>query len=120
MAIKDVKQYYYTMQAQYMEMQSDLADFEQAFVDGYITEDQLATAREEIDKLKVNYDRLTYIMYLLEIPNRPRKKVQHARASKDLQEFFTQASASSAEVELENRSALAALRKELNRLNSIK
>ena len=120
MAIKDVKQYYYTMQAQYMEMQSDLADFEQAFADGYVTEDQLAAAREDIDKLRVNYDRLTYIMYLLEIPNRPRKKARHAKASKDLQEFFAEASAGSAEVELENRSALEALRKELNRLKSIK
>ena len=30
MALKDVKKYYFTMLAQYLEMKADLADFEQA------------------------------------------------------------------------------------------
>ena len=41
MAIKDVKQYYYSMQAQYLEMKADLQDFEEALAAGYITEEQL-------------------------------------------------------------------------------
>ena len=58
MAIKDVKRYYYQMQAQYLEMKADLADFEQALQDGFITEEQLAAAKEEVVKIKNNYDRL--------------------------------------------------------------
>ena len=48
MAIKDAKQYYYTMLNQYLEMKADLADFEQALADGHITEEQLEAVREEV------------------------------------------------------------------------
>ena len=48
MAVKDVKEYYYKMLAQYLEMKADLADFEQALKDGFITEDQVVEAKEEL------------------------------------------------------------------------
>jgi predicted RNA-binding protein associated with RNAse of E/G family len=62
MAIRDVKDYYFKMVAQYLEMKADLADFEQALKDGFITEDQMQAAFDEVDKVQQNYERLSYIM----------------------------------------------------------
>lgn len=116
MAIKDVKHYYYTMQAQYLEMKTDLADFEQALTDGFITDDQLQAARDEVTRLENNYDRLSYIMYLLELPNRPEKKAKHARASAGVLKYLTGQNATTEAVYMENVSALDHLRKELKQL----
>ena len=116
MAVKDVKKYYYQMQAQYLEMKADLADFEQALQEGFITEDQLLAAKEEVIRVENNYDRLSYIMYLLEMPNRNSKKTNYAKMNKPVLNFLNLQSATEAEVVEENRSALEQLRKELNKL----
>jgi hypothetical protein len=117
MALKDVKQYYYTMLNQYLEMKADLADFQQAFEDGYITEDQLENVRNEIFLVESNYERLSYIMYLLEMPNRPSKKEKYKKANKPIEDHFAKLSASAREIEYENTSALKHLREELKKLS---
>ena len=119
MAVKDVKQYYYTMLNQYLEMKANLADFEQGLADGYITEDQLIAAQEEIYALESNYERLSYIMYLLEMPNRSSKKEGYNQRNKILMEHFTENNATDSQVELENRSALDKLRIELKKLKEV-
>jgi hypothetical protein len=116
MAVKDVKQYYYAMQAQYLEMKADLADFEQALADGFITEDQLKAVQEDVCKIESNYDRLSYIMYLLEAPNRANKKARYNNMNKKLLAFYENSASSQEAVEAENRSTLDHLRKELNKL----
>jgi hypothetical protein len=116
MAIKDVKQYYYAMQAQYLEMKADLADFEEALAAGHITEDQLEAVKEDVFKLESNYDRLTYVMYLLEIPNRGSKKAAHAKANAKVLDFFEETNSSENKVAEENRSTLDHLRAELRKL----
>jgi hypothetical protein len=116
MANKDVKQYYYAMQAQYLEMKEDLADFEQALADGFITEEQLAEAKSDIEKIESNYERLSYIMYLMEMPNRADKKAGYANRNKDLVNHFSEVNADQKAVNLENCSALDHLRKELKNL----
>jgi hypothetical protein len=117
MALKDVKQYYYNMQAQYLEMKADLADFEQALADGFITEDQLEEVKADVARIENNYDRLSYIMYLLEIPKRDSKRPAHSKANKNLLDFFDAAEASEDQVKLENISTLNHLRQELKRLS---
>jgi hypothetical protein len=119
MAIKDVKHYYYNMQAQYLEMKADLADFEAAFADGFITEDQLEEVKADVARIENNYDRLTYIMYLLEIPKRESKRAAHEKANKKLLGFFESANASEDQVKLENKSTLSHLRQELKRLSKV-
>ena len=55
MAIKDVRHYFYTMLAQYVEEKQNLADFEEALKDGLITEDELS---------KIDLDRLALTLNL--------------------------------------------------------
>lgn len=119
MAVKDVKHYYHSMLRQYLEMKADLADFEQAFADGFITEDQLELAKDDIAQIEINYNRLTYIMYLLELPNRSSKKSMHKAKSKKELDFFAANQADEVGVELENRSALDHLRQELKKLSKV-
>jgi hypothetical protein len=116
MAVKDVKEYYLKMLAQYLEMKNDLADFEEALKNGFITEDQMQAAMEEVNALQVNYDRLTYIMYLLELPNRKSKHARHNKANKKILDALKDRKADTDSVELENKSVLANFREELKKL----
>ena len=116
MAVKDVKEYYYKMLAQYLEMKNDLADFEEALKNGFITEDQMQAALEEVNALQLNYDRLTYIMYLLELPNRRSKHARHNKANKKVLDALKDHKADTDSVVLENKSALDHFRAELKKL----
>lgn len=116
MAIKDVKLYYYNMMAQFLEMKADLADFEEAVAAGHIEESQLTEVIEAVDKLEQNYDRLSYIMYLLELPNRSTKKVKHQKETKQLRTYFENKNADKNSIIAENKSMLDHIRAELKKL----
>ena len=115
-----MKEYYFKMLAQYLEMKNDLADFEEALKNGFITEDQMQAAIEEVNALQLNYDRLTYIMYLLELPNRRSKHAKHNKANRKIIEALKDRKADIESVELENKSALDHFRKELKKLKENK
>ena len=74
---------------------------------------------EDVAKLEANYDRLTYIMYLLEMPNRPSKKQAHEKRSKDELNYLSAKEADAKSVSEENKSALEHLRQELKRLSKV-
>ena len=77
MAVKDFKEYLITVQQQWLELKADLADFEQAFKDGFITEDKLEEVKNEVAQAEINYQRLIYVDYLLDLPSRRKKKYLH-------------------------------------------
>lgn len=116
MAVRDFKQYLVKIQGQYLEMKNDLADFNQAFKDGHITEDQLNAAKEDVNILEQNYQRLLYAEYLLEIPNRKSKKAKHKKANTKLENAFIEMKADEDSVFEENKCALNHLRAELKKL----
>lgn len=116
MAIRDVKEYYFKMLGQYMEMKADMADFEYALKEGFITEEQMQNAIDEMHKVQQNYDRLTYIMYLLSLPNRKSKQPRYNKINKNLVDGFEARNATDKAVDIENRCALKAFREELKQL----
>lgn len=116
MAVKDVREYLTKVQAQYMAAKADLADFEQGLKDGYITEDRLEEVKDELYKIEVNYQRLLYIQYLLNEPQRRSKKQKYHNSNNILDEYFEASGATSKAVEKENEDALVALRKELKKI----
>lgn len=118
MAIRHVRNYYYTMQAQYLEMQNDLADFEQAFKDGHITEDRLADVKTDMALVQANYDRLRYIMYLFSLPNKETKERKHNRSIKQQAELFKKFNADLESVKQENESTIQEINKNLTNLIS--
>ena len=116
MAARDVKEYYFKLIAQKAELEADLADFEEALKNGFITEDQMQTAKDELIPYQINLDRLTYIMYLLELPNRKAKKAKFANQNKKILNELEKRNADEQSVISENKSALDAFRKEVKEL----
>lgn len=113
MAVIDVKRYYIQMVRQLTEMKADLADFEQAFRDGYITEDKLEDIKAELNQIQINCERLAFIMFLLEQPRRKSKKAKYNKANSDLVEAFDRLNADENSVIEENKSLLKQIREEL-------
>ena len=114
MAVKDVRKYYVSVQAQYLEMKGDLADFDEAFKEGHITEEKLTAVKEDVAKVEENYNRLAYIIYLLGLRKRTSKK----QAGKDaaLLKALTDDKADEASVEAENEGSIAKLGADLGDL----
>ena len=116
MAVKDVKEYYFKLIAQKAELEADLADFEEALKNGFITEEQMQAAKDELVPYQINLDRLTYIMYLLELPNRKTKKAKFANQNKKILDELGKRNADEQSVIAENKSALDTFRKEVKEL----
>ena len=116
MAARDVKEYYFKLIAQKAELEADLADFEDALKNGFITEEQMQAAKDELIPYQINLDRLTYIMYLLELPNRKAKKAKFANQNKKVLNELEKRKADEQSVIAENKSALDAFRKEVKEL----
>ena len=106
MAIRDVREYYFNMLLQYIEEKQNLADFEQALKDGFITEEQMQEAIDTVAALETNYHRLVYIMYLLDMPNRKSKKAGYVRQYKPLLEELQRLGADIDSIKEENSDAL--------------
>lgn len=106
MAIKDVKNYFYTMLCQYIEEKQNLADFEEALKEGYITQEQMQEAMENVANLETNYHRLVYIMYLLDMPNRKDKKQAYVKQYKTILDELQKLGADIDSIKEENSDAL--------------
>lgn len=116
MAVKDVKNYYYQVSSQYLKMKATLEEFNEEFKKGNITEDRLENVKGLVDAMEQNYNRVSYIMHLLELPNRPEKKEKAKRADKKLVVYFENKRANAKAIDAENKSALDTLRAELDKL----
>lgn len=116
MAIRDVKKYLYSVQQQVLDLRADIKDFDQALKDGYITEDRLDEVKDELAKIEINYQRLLYIMYLFELPQRKSKQAKYKKTNVALENYFADTSADENSVIDENKSMLDSLRKQLKEL----
>ncbi len=118
MAVRDVREYYWTLLAQQEEMQNDLADFTEALQNGYITEDKLEEVKSQIAELQVNYDRLTWVKELLDKPNRKKKQAHWEKQNRCRLNKLRQAKADDAAVIAENEAILREVNAELEKLTS--
>lgn len=82
MAVKDVKEYYEQVCAQYIEMQHELADFQKEVEDGIVEPERLDTIKQVIEPIKNNYMTLSWIMFLLNKPQRKSKEKRYLGMSK--------------------------------------
>lgn len=118
MAIKDVRQYFYNVLAQYLEEKQNLQDFEEALKNGLITEEQMQEALDTVTVLENNYYRLAYIMYLLDMPNRDKKKVGYVKQYKTILAELERLGADAKTVKEENSDALIQFKAALKALKS--
>lgn len=113
MAVKDVKKYYIDLINQYIEMKEDMADFEIAFKEGHITEDRLTEVKKDLEREKDNLDRVSYIMYLLETPNKKAKKTKYQKQHAKLEQTFILHEADKDSIIRENDSFIKLIKEEL-------
>ena len=117
MSIKHVKTYYHQQSNQYMQMLNTVKELQKMANNGEYSNEQLASIQQLIAKLKENMDRISYIVYLLQLPNRSKKEKKFREANKELEEAMSDFNDVS--VEEENSNILKELKeKYLNKENT--
>lgn len=82
MAVKDINNYYNDILSQYLEMKEALKSLEEKATDesSAALNSQIEMIRKEVDIIKTNYERIAYIIYLLNMPNKKSKKNRYAKS----------------------------------------
>lgn len=106
MSLKHVKRYYQQIQEQYLEMVNDTKDFDEAVKKGLIDQAQYDQAQTLLSRVKENYERLSYIIYLFYQPNRDKKVAKFDNRHKGLLEHFSDAKSSKEAILEENADML--------------
>lgn len=109
MAVKHVKEYVDQVSNQYQEMLSELKDFEKLAEENMFSPERLDQIKETIKPLKDNYERWSYMMYLLNLPNRKSRQPKYHKQNKKLLKNFNENNSVESTV-LENSNTLNNLR----------
>lgn len=111
MALKHVRNYYLQCQIQYLDMLNDAKDFDEALKKGLVDQAQFDQAQVLLNRVKENYERLSYIMYLFTQPNRPNKVAKFNKQNKEVYERMNASSYSKEAVLNENSDLLKEFKK---------
>ena len=84
MALKDLKNYYNEVCDQYYEMLENLKDFQKDQEEGLVEEDRMEEIKQNIKPLMDNYERISYLMFLLNKPARKEKVKSYEKRNKKL------------------------------------
>ena len=86
MARKHLVQYYVEQESIYTQMLSDVEELERVYKSGNMPYERYAQLRDtltsDIESLKEEYERLSYLMFLLNIPNRVSKEDKYKKENK--------------------------------------
>ena len=92
MAKRHVIRYFLEMENTYIEMQDTLKELQQLAQDGKVEESTYLSAKEEVDIIKQNYERISYIMFLLNKPNRKSKNDYEEKLNKQWYDYLKSSS----------------------------
>ena len=87
MSIKDVKRYYAQIEQQYFEMNQTAKELNEECAKGNIPQSMVDQAQAMCLPLKQNYERLSYIIYLLNKPNRHPKNNWYEKQNSSIRDF---------------------------------
>lgn len=83
MAIRHVREYYERMVSDYVEMKTVLEEMEKLSEDkASIALNNIEQIKHQVEILEANYKRLSYIMFLLNQPNKEKKKKRYFNQEK--------------------------------------
>lgn len=117
MALRHVKRYFSQIAAQYFQMTKMLEGFEKELREGTVEEWQVERARSMIKPLKDNYDRMAYIIYLLNLPNDSKSRKNNEKDQTLLKDYFSKVKADQDSIGFENKDVLENLKKFLRENN---
>ena len=115
MSRKHVIEYYKSVESQYFDLINDAEDMQQAVKDKILSESQLEEFTKLIDKVKTNYTRLSYIMYLLDLPNKKSKENRNSKQYKKTKKLFNGLNATSEDIIEENKYILNQFKELVNK-----
>ena len=82
MSIKHVNEYYSQICSQYKEMIQDIKDLEKEAEQGLVEPERIKRLEDQVAPIKTNYERWSYMMYLLNLPTRKEKQKRYERQNK--------------------------------------
>lgn len=82
MAVKHIKAYYNQISQQYADMLAELHDFEELAEQKLFSPEKIEEIKESIIPLKNNFERWSYMMYLLNLPNRKSRQPKYHKQHK--------------------------------------
>lgn len=104
MSVKHVEEYYDQICRQYKEMLTDIKDIEQECAEGLVEPERIDRLKEQIAPIKSNYERWSYMMFLLHQPNRASKIKRYEKQNAKLLKKLSKENSLEAVLE-ENREA---------------
>ena len=96
MAVKHIKDYYLKVTNDYKEMLNELKEFEIDFQNKLVTPENLDRLKKIIEPIKNNFQILSYIIYLLNKPQRNDRnkqlkyEKQHKKDTQSIEDKYTQ------------------------------
>lgn len=106
MSVKHVKEYYNQLFKDFHEMTTMLREMEDECQKNLISEEQLENIKKTIEPIKTNFERIQYIMFLLDQPNKKEKVARYKKRN----EALLKNSVSLDELKKENKEALDKLK----------
>lgn len=104
MAIKHIRDYYDEICNQYADMLKEIRDFEEEARQGLIEPERLDKIKEDIKPMKDNYERWSYMMFLLNLPTRKEKQKRYERQNKKFLKAISNTNKIDAIIEENNKS----------------
>ena len=105
MSVKHIRDYYNQICNQREELIQELKDFEVEAQNGMIEPERLDKIRESIQPLMDNYERISFIMYLLNRPNKKEKNKKYDKQCSKSLKKLSKANSTDASIE-ENKNVL--------------
>lgn len=88
MAIRHVRKYYEDISNMYLEMVGELYEQQEAFAEGKVEESAIQNLMMQVDNLSRDYQLLSYIMWLLNAPNKENKRKHYEKQTRAQLEKF--------------------------------
>lgn len=84
MSVKAVRKYYDQICDQYHEMIQDIRDLEEEAAKGMIEPERIERLKDQVAPIKQNYERWSYMMFLLNQPERKAKQPRYRDQNRKL------------------------------------
>lgn len=108
MSVKAVKKYYEAVSQQYHEMLENIQEVEKEAMEGMVEPERIERLQAQIAPIKQNYERVSYIMFLLNQPQRKSKQPAYRIRNKKFLKQFDSKNSLEAVIE-ENNEALKSI-----------
>lgn len=105
MSVKHVASYYKQLSDQYQEMVDCIKSLEEEAARGLVEPERIERLQKQVDPIKQNYERWSYMMFLLHQPNRKEKRSRYYKQNAKLLRGLSESNSLSA-VLAENATAL--------------